>query len=147
MAVGDVTFFEEALATRLDGGWESADDVKCAICDDTVTPTAATATPSLDDFTEVGTSGSYVAGGISLGDIGTLVTEAAGVMKFDSTTNPTWAKDASNDSDAWWGILYNDTQAGNPAFAFVELDGPVDMSAGALTITWHAAGIYTDTIT
>ena len=147
MAVGDVTFFEEALETRLDGGWESADDVKCAICDNTTTPTAATATPSLDDFTEVGTAGTYVAGGTSLGNIGTLVTEAAGVMKFDWATNPTWAKDASNDTDAWWGILYNDTQAGNPAFAFVELDGPVDMAAGALTITWDAAGIYTDTIT
>ncbi len=147
MAVNDVTFFEEALATRLDGGWESADDVKVAICDNTTVPTASTATPALGDFTEVGTAGSYVAGGISLGDIGTLVVEAAGVMKFDSATNPTWAKNASNDTDAHWGILYNDTQAGDPAFAFVDLGGPVDMSVGALTITWNASGIYTDTIT
>lgn len=147
MAVNDVTFFEEALATRLDGGWLSADDIKIAICDNTTIPVASQVTPALGDFTEVGTAGSYVAGGLSLGDIGTLVTEAAGVMKFDSGTNPTWAKDALNDTDAHWGILYNATRTGDPAFAFVDLGGPVDMSVAALTINWNAAGIYTDTIT
>ena len=65
-------------------------------------------------------------------------------MTFDSATNPTWAQNASNDVDAFWGIIYNDTDVGNRAFAFVDLGGPVDMSAGALTITW-ASAIWTIT--
>ena len=145
MARGDVTIFNEAKAHMLDGGWEPTDVIKCAICDNTVAPTAATVTPSLNDFTEVGTAGSYVAGGTSLGDLGTCVTQAGGVMTFDSATNPSWAQNAANDVDAYWGIIYNDTDTGNLAIGFVDLGGPVDMSAGDLTITWNASGIFTIT--
>ncbi len=145
MATGDLTFFEEAKDFAFFGGWATTDDIKCAIVDNTATPTAAFATPALGDFTEVTAAGSYTAGGTSLGNWDTLSVEAAGVMKFDSSTNPTWAQDASNDVDAWWAILYNDTQAGDPAFAFVELGGPVDMTAGSLTVTWHANGLFTIT--
>jgi len=143
MATGDITYFQEALDFSFFGGWGTADDIKCAVLDNTTTPTAAFATPALGDFTEVGTAGTYTAGGTSLGGWDALSTEAAGTLTFDSGTNPTWAQDGSNDTDAWWGLLYNDTQAGDPAFAFIELGGPVDMSAGALTITWNASGIFT----
>jgi hypothetical protein len=64
-------------------------------------------------------------------------------MKFDSDTNPTWAQHASNDVDAYWGIIYNDTDGTDRAIAFVDLGGPVDMGAGDLTITWNASGIFT----
>jgi len=143
MARGDVTVFEEALAKMLDGDWASTDHFYCAICDDTTTPAADTATPTLGDFTEVGAGGTYVAGGIDLGTLADLVTEAAGVMTFDSATNPTWAQDVGNDVDAYWGIIYNYTDAGHDALAFVDLGGPVDMSGGDLTITWNASGILT----
>ncbi len=143
MATGDFTVFEEAKAYMIDGGFEAADDIKCAILDNTLTPTAADATPALADYTEVGAAGSYTAGGISLGNLGTLVTEAAGVMTFDSATNPTWAQNGSNDVDAWWGLVYHVVTG--QAFGFVELGGPVDMSAGSLTITWHANGLFTIT--
>lgn len=145
MARGDLTVFEEAKAKMLDGDWASTDHFYCAICDDTATPTAATATPTLGDFTEVGSGGTYVAGGTDLGTLATLVTEAAGTMTFDSATNPTWAQDAGNDTDAYWGIIYNYTDAANDALAFVDLDGPVDMTAGDLTITWNASGLFTVT--
>ena len=143
MATGDITFFEEALDTAFFGGWATSDDIKCAVLDNTTAPTAADATPALGDYTEVGTAGSYAAGGVSLGTWGALSTEAGGTLTFDSGTNPSWAQNGSNDTDAHWGLLYNDTQAGDPAFAFVELGGPVDMSAGSLTITWNASGIFT----
>jgi hypothetical protein len=143
MAAGDITWFDEAKAYMLDGGWESADDMKVAILDNTTAPTAATATPALADFTQVGSAGTYTAGGTSIGSWGTLVSEAAGTVTIDSATNPTWAQDASNDTDAYWALIYNDTQAGDPALAFVELGGPVDMSAGSLTVTWNASGIAT----
>lgn len=143
MAAGDVTVFEEAKAYMIDGGWEPTDVIKVAILDNTTTPTAADTTPALGDYTEVGTAGTYTAGGTSLGDLGTLVTEAGGTMTFDSSTNPTWAQDGSNDADAYWGLIYNDTDASDLAIAFVDLGGPVDMSAGDLTITWNASGIFT----
>jgi len=143
MARGDITFFEEALDDAFFGGWATTDDIKCAVLDNTATPTAAFATPALGDFTQVGAAGTYIAGGTSIGAWDTLSVEAGGTLTFDSATNPTWAQDASNDTDAYWGLLYNDTQAGDPAFAFVDLAGPVDMSAGALTFTWNASGIFT----
>ena len=145
MAQGDLTVFEEAKAFMIDGGWESTDDIKCAILDNTLAPTAATATPALGDFTQVGSAGSYVAGGTSLGTLGTLVTEAAGTMTFDSGTNPSWVQNASNDIDAYWGLIYNDTDVGDLAIAYVDLGGPVDMTAGDLTITWNASGMFTIT--
>ena len=141
MARGDVTVFDEAKAYMIDGGWEAADDIKCAVLDDTVTPAAGDTTPALGDYTEVGTGGTYAAGGVSLGNLGTCVAEAAGTMTFDSGTNPTWAQDASNDVDAHWGLIHHVTSG--QGIAFVDLGGPVDMSAGALTITWNASGIFT----
>jgi len=145
MATGDVTVFEEAKAYMIDGGWESTDDIKCAILDNTTAPTAADTTPALGDYTEVGAAGSYTAGGTSLGTLGTLVAEAGGTMTFDSTTNPTWAANGSNDTDAFWGLIYNDTDGADRAIAFVELGGPVNMATTALTINWNASGIYTIT--
>ena len=143
MARGDLIVFDEAKAKMIDGDWASTDHFYCAICDNTVTPAAATATPVIGDFTQVGAAGTYVANGTDLGALSDLVTEAAGTMTFDSATNPTWAQDAANDVDAWWAIVYNFTDAGKDALCFVELDGPVDMTAGALTVTWNASGLFT----
>lgn len=145
MARGDVVVFEEAMAKMLDGDWASTDHFYCAICDNTATPAASTATPVIGDFTQVGSGGTYVSGGADLGALSDLVSEAAGVVTFDSATNPTWAQDAGNDVDAYWGIIYNFTDAGKDALAFVDLGGPVDMSAGDLTITWSGSGIFTIT--
>lgn len=146
MARGDVTVFEEAKAKMLEGDWASTDQFWIAICDDTATPTAAFATPVLGDFTEVTAAGTYDAGGLNLGTLAALVTEAAGVMTFKSLeAAPTWAQDVANDVDAYWGIIYNYTDAGKDAVAFVDLGGPVDMTAGDLTITWNASGIFTIT--
>ena len=131
------------MAKMLDGDWASTDHFYCAICDDTATPAASTATPVLGDFTQVGAGGTYVNNGTDLGTLADLVTEAAGVVTFDSATNPTWAQNAGNDVDAYWGIIYNYTDAGKDAVAYVDLGGPVDMTAGDLTITWNASGIFT----
>lgn len=63
MATGDITIFEEALDFAFFGGWGASDDIKVALLDNTATPTASFATPALGDFTQVGTSGTYTAGG------------------------------------------------------------------------------------
>lgn len=143
MARGDSTWFQKALTLDYFAGWALTDDIKVAILDNTVAPTAGMASPALGDFTEVGNAGTYVAGGISIGTWGDIWSEAAGTGTMDSATNPSWAKHASNDTDAYWALVYNDTQAGKPAIAFVDLGGPVDMTAGQLSITWDASGITT----
>ena len=145
MAQGDVVVFNEALAFMLDGGFASTDDIKVAICDNTAAPTQTTATPTLSDFTQVGSAGSYTAGGTSIGTIANCVTQSGAVMTFDSATNPTWTANASNDTDAYWAIIYNDTDASDRAIAYVDLGGPVNMQTTALTITWNASGIFTIT--
>lgn len=143
MARGDLVVFNESKALMLDAGWATADTIKCAIITNAVNPTAATATPSLNDFTEVSTAGTYVAGGTSLGTWGAFVTQAAGTVTFDSATDPTWAQHAANGTNAYWAIVYNDTNVNNDAFCYVDLAGPVNMTAGPLTITWNASGLAT----
>jgi len=143
MATGDVTWFNAAKSLDYFAAWATTDDLKVAILDNTAAPVATTATPALGDFTEVGVAGSYTAGGTSIGTWTAAWSESAGTATFDSATNPTWAQNGSNDVDAYWGLIYNDTQAGDPAIGFVELGGPVDMSAGSLTITWSGTGIAT----
>jgi len=147
MATGDIVWFNAARALDYFAGWATTDDITVAILDNTTAPAATTATPALGDFTEVGAAGTYTAGGISIGTWSALWDDptAGGTATFDSAINPTWAQDPSNDADAYWGLIYNATQAGSPAFAYVELGGPVDMSAGSLTITWNASGIATQT--
>jgi hypothetical protein len=68
-------------------------------------------------------------------------------MTFDSTVNPTWAANAGNDTDAYWGVGYNDTDVGKRALFYVDLGGPVNMATSALTVTWNASGIMTITNT
>lgn len=143
MATGDVTVFNEAKAYMIDGGWEGADDLKCAILDNTTAPLVGDVAPVLGDYTEVGTGGIYVAGGLSLGTLADFITESGGVMTADSAVDPSWAQDGGNDVDAWWGLIYHVVTG--LAIAFVELGGPVDMQAGDLTITWDGAGIFTIT--
>ncbi len=145
MATGDLIVFEEAKATMLEGDWAASDVFHCAIMDNTTPPTAAFAAPVFSSFTEVTAAGSYTATGESLGALSTLVSEAGGVMTFDSGTNPTWAQNGSNATDAFWAVVYNFTDAGKDALCFIELGGPVDMSAGALTVTWNGSGLYTIT--
>jgi len=130
MAAGDVVVFNTAKEWLADGTFDLDTNVfKLAICDNTTAPTATTVTPNLADFTEVGAAGTYVTGGNTL--TCTWV-ESGGTVTFATSTTSSWLANGSNDTDAYWGIIY-ETGANN-ALAYVELGGPVDMSAGDLTI-------------
>jgi len=146
MARGDVVVFNDAKGNMLESGWEAADIIRCAVLDNTTAPGAGTTNPALGTFTQIETAGSYTAGGSTLGTLSTLVGDSlGGTMTFDSAVNPTWAQNASNGIDAYWAVIYNDTDPGDLAIAYVDLGGPVDMTAGDLTITWNASGIFTIT--
>jgi len=146
MAQGDITFFQEALAKMIEGDWANDDVFWVGLVTNNVVPTAADVTPVYTDYTEVTPGGQYAAGGQALVALSALVSQSGAVMKFDTDTNPTWAKDAANPTDAYYAIVYNYTDAGKDCVCFVDLAGPVDMTVGALTITWNASGIFTVTI-
>lgn len=152
MARGDFTVFEE-FANQI--GEEvhkfDTDTLKLALIDDTVTPTAADATPQWGagsgvdyDANEVSTAGGYTANGETLS--GVTWGEADGVATLDDTGNISLAQNGSGFTDAYWGILYNDSAANNDAIGFLDLGGPVSEQAGAITITWNASGILTVTV-
>ena len=147
MARGDWVTFEEF---SLDVGSKvhdlSSDTLKLGLIDDTTAPTAADATPRWADYSanEVGTGGGYPANGITL--TGVTFTEADGVATLDDTGNISLSQDGSGFTDAYWGILYNDTAAADQAIGYLDLGGPVSEVAGAVTITWNAGGIATITV-
>ena len=151
MAQGTVVVFEEEKAKMLDGDWASGDTFNIGLVTNAVPPTANFATPVYGDFTEATPGGNYSANGDALDTLANLVTEVGGVMTFDDTgATVVWLKNGSNPTNASWGIIYNFTDSQKDAVAFIDLttDGgttPVDMTAGDLTITWNASGIFTIT--
>lgn len=149
MAVGDITIFDEALERSINGDWASTDNFYCAVIQVATTPTASDAVPHFGgtgttdlSTNEVTDAGTYTAGGTDLGALSALATQTGGTMTFDSSTNPTWAANGSNDVDARWAIIYNNTDATKDALAFVDL-GTVNMQLVPLAITWSGTGIYT----
>lgn len=146
MARGDVTVFEEfALQVGQELHALASDTIKVGLITNGVTPAAGDATPAWADYSgsEVGTGGGYSAGGITLS--GVTFTEAAGVATLDDTGNIALAQNAAGFTNAYWGIIYNDTAAGKQAIAFVDLGGPVSEVAGPIAINWGAGGIVTIT--
>jgi len=71
-----------------------------------------------------------------------MLAEVAGTVTFDDTdATVSWAQHASNPQNGDHAVIYHKTTG--HCIAMIDLDGPVDMQAGALTITWNASGIFT----
>lgn len=146
MATGTVTVFQE-FADQL--GKEihnfSSDTLKIGLVDNTLTPTAGDATPTWSDYSanEVSTAGGYTANGETLASV--TWSEAAGVATLDAA-NISLDQNGSGFTDAYWGIIYNDSAASDDAIAFVELGGPVSEQSGPVAINWNASGILTVTV-
>lgn len=146
MATGDVTIFEE-FAENIGGSDHnfSSDTLKLGLIDNTAAPTAADATPAWSDYSanEVSTAGGYTANGETLANVSW--SEASGVATLDAD-NVSLSQNGSGFTDAYWGIIYNDTHASDAAIGFVELGGPVSEQAGPVAINWNASGILTVTV-
>lgn len=151
MAIGDVTVFakyKEDVGDKLHN--MSGDTFKIGLVDSVTTPTETISDPRWGagggtNFAtnEVTPGGNYSAGGPSLSvtitDNWSLSTATA---KFDGD-DVSILVNASNPTDARWGIIYNDTDAGKRAVGFIDLGSVIDLTAGDFTITWNAAGIFT----
>ena len=150
MARGDLTVFNQAKAYMIDNGWAAADEIWLGLVTNSPAPAAtatvpAYATGGTTNYTAIATAGNYAAGGQLLCTLANAVTEAAGVMTFDDTdASATWAQHASNPATAYYAIIYNKSKS-NAAIAWIDLAGPIDMTAGDLTITWNGSGIFTIT--
>jgi len=147
MARGDLTVFEEAKATIIEGGWEPADEIWIGIVTDVCVVSDAApayAAGGTTNYTAIATAGAYAAGGLLLDTLANMVTEAGGVMTFDDTgASVTWAQNAASPQNGDHAVIYHKTTG--LCIAMIDLDGPIDMQAGDLTITWHGSGIFTIT--
>lgn len=146
MATGDVTVFQEFAAQLGAENHDFSSDVfKLGIINNTAAPTAADATPTWSDYSanEVSTAGGYTANGETLDNV--TYTEVDGVGTFDAD-NETIAQNGSGFTDAYWAIIYNDTNATDMAVAFVEMGGPVSEQTGPIAFEWGASGIFTITV-
>lgn len=147
MARGDVTVFEEAKATIIEGGWEPADEIWIGIVTDVCVASDAVpayAAGGTTNYTPIATAGNYAAGGLLLDTLANMVTEAGGVMTFNDTgASVSWAQHASNPQNGDHAVIYHKTTG--LCIAMIDLDGPIDMQAGDLTITWNGSGIFTIT--
>jgi len=146
MARGDFTLFEE-FAENIGSGDHTLDSdvLKLGLVDDTITPTAADTTPTWSDYStnEVATTGGYTANGETLTTVSFTETDGTATLDAD---NVSLDQDASGFTDAYWGILYNSTNASGAAIGFVDLGGPVSEQAGPVAINWNASGILTVTV-
>lgn len=147
MAAGDVTVIDEFLE---DLGLEvhqlETDDFKLGLVTSTTTPTASTADPRWGaggstnwSTNQVTPGGNYATGGPSIG--GTY-SQTAGTATFDAT-DVSITQNASNPTNARWGIGYNDTSAGKEVVFYIDLGTDIDLSAGDFSITWNGSGIFT----
>lgn len=149
MAQGDIVVFEEAKAYLLDGDFASTDTIYLALITSAVTPTAADAVPGMTTgattiYTEVTAGGNYAGKGEALDTIANMVTESGGTMTFDDTgATVQWLQNAGNPTNARYGIIYNNSDSAQRAIAYLDLGSTVDLTAGDLTITWNASGIFT----
>jgi len=145
MARGDLIVFEEAKAFMVDGAMLVADEIwiglvtdVCAV-DDALPSYGAGGTTV---YTPIATAGEYEAGGLLLDTIANVVTEAAGTMTFaDTGASVTWAQNGASPQNADHAVIYNHTT--KLCYIMIDLDGPIDMQAGDLTITWDGSGMFT----
>ena len=152
MAQGTVTMFEEFLGTIGLGEFNlNTDEYRIGIITSANAPIANDPDPGwhasrTTNFlaTEVTPGGNYSTGGT---DITNIFSEAAGVATFDAADLlPYVAQNASNATDARWGILYNNTDADKKAIGFLDFGSVFDMTTGDLNITWNGSGIFTWTL-
>jgi len=145
MARNDWTTYEEFTLYLGKGEHDmSSDTFKVYLVTDATAPTAADADPSYGDYTECSNGGGYTTGGATIGS--TTYTEAGGGGTFDGA-DVSWTKTAGSPTDAYYAVVYNDTNASDRSVGFVDLGGPVSIVDGDLSITWNASGIVTVTVT
>ena len=148
MAAGDVKMFSSyvqlmALAAN-PAVWGGGDTLKFGIVTNATVPSTTTADPrwgagGTTNFAtnEVTPGGNYAAGGISITSPTTTLSTTH--TNLNATSPISLAANAANPTGAYWGIVYDSTDAGKHAIGFVDLGGPLSLVAG-LTFNIAAVG-------
>ena len=142
MAQGDYKHFDQSLVDVYEKLHDfELDSFKIGLITAAVTPLETTSDPRWGagggtnfKTNEVTPGGNYAADGKALAN--PAVTLAGGLAEIDWDDPGVWATNASNPTDATWGIVYNDTDAGKRCIGFVDLGGAFDMTTGPLTVTF-----------
>lgn len=150
MARGDVKFFAAFVrnaAVYTTSVNLAADTLKLGIIGNGVTCSIALADPRWGAggstnlaAQEVATGSVYITGGPTMAT--TAWTQTGGTVAL-TMANATIAQDLAGFTTGYWGILYSNTSTNKYAIGYVDLGGPVGISAGAVSITWNAAGFGT----
>ena len=139
MAQGDLTIFDEAKLYLLDGTIDlDTDVIKVGFISNAKVPLAADGPlPKWADYTQV-SGGNFPA---TPDTMTVTLTEAAGTVTLDFTTNISYAKNASNPNNVYYAIIYSDTATAtvDAVIGFVEIDAAgADGTAGLISLTWGA---------
>jgi hypothetical protein len=150
MAAGDVTFFDQWMVDVAEALMDhETGTFYMALVSNTSPPTVSTAIPHWNgtgttnlQANEVSpATGSYTANGNILNN--PSVTLVGGNAEIDFDDPAAWTQNASNPTNAWMGVIYNNS-ATKHCVGFVELGQVFDMTTGDLTITLGAPCAYLD---
>jgi hypothetical protein len=144
MAAGDIIWFRQGL---LDLGKKlhdlSADALKLGLITAAATPVATSADPrwgagGTTNFltNQVAVATAYVTGGPSLANVSWALQSNQPELRADIVTI---AQDPGGFTNARWGIIYNNTDAGKRCLAFVDLGSDRSIVGGPLVIDWNGA--------
>lgn len=155
MAQGTVTVFDTFIEYMFKGSPDcpfdlgaTADVLKCAIIDDTITPLTTTADPcygvggtvNFEPSKQEG--GSFTVGGFTLAT--PVVSIVGGIPQLDFGDPAQWAKNAANPTTCWYGLIYDDTATNKNCIGWVDLGGVFDATTGPLDIAWGAPFMTAD---
>lgn len=146
MAAGDVVFFDQFLVDVQEKMHDlETDTIKLGLVTSAVTPSATTAdgrwgAGGTTNFSsnQVTPGGNYATGGPAIANNAVTLTGGAAVFDGDDISI---TQNASNPTNARWGIIYNDTDAGKRAIGYVDLGTDINLSTGNFSVTWNASGI------
>lgn len=146
MAAGDIFFFDQWLVDVQEGLHDmETDTIKVGLITSATTPAVTTSDPRWGaggttnlSTNEVTAGGNYASGGPTAANNSVTLSSGAGVFDADDITI---TSNGSNPTNARWGIIYNDTDAGKRCLGYLDLGADIDLSAGDFTIQWNASGI------
>lgn len=138
MSVGQIhimaAFVNNMTKTGLADLWAS-DSIKVAFITSATTPSVTDSDPRWGSggaqnysTAEVTAGGNYAAGGIAL--TGNSITQSGATTSLNATSPIAIAANASNPTNAAWGIIYDNTDAGKRVLGFIDLGGTVSLVPG-----------------
>lgn len=144
MATGDITWFDQAL---LDLGEKlhdlSSDTLQLGIITSAATPAANTSDPRWGagggtnfSSNQVATGGTSYTGPVALTSVTWTIVSGTPTLR---AANVSLAQDASGFTNGRWGIIFNNTDAGKRAIAFVDLGSDRSLVAASLLFDWNGA--------